>query len=158
MFTVARPCALVITVVLAGVLETSAIAQVYSVTDLGSLGTDPTGAHGVNNAGAAVGQSQTLTQAVHACLFQDGDVIDLGTLGGALSYAEKINDAGQIVGYAADRFQDQHAFLWQDGEMTDHGTLGGCCSRAVAINAAEQVAGDSDTRASPHAFLHTTAR
>ena len=100
-------------------------------------------AYGINSAGQAVGDSETVRGETirHAFLWQDGAMQDIG--GGAggwsISYAYAINLQGQVVG----RFDDR-AFLWQDGARQDLGTLPGhAFSAARAINIQGRVVGES---------------
>lgn len=93
--------------------------------DLGTLGgeTEATSAFGINNAGTAVGSSQTATGEIHAAVWRDGMIRDLGTLGGNRSAAYSINRFNQIVGGSltatSPPFNAGHAFLWEKGGMID---------------------------------------
>lgn len=82
--------------------------------DLGTLGGKHSAARAVNDAGEAVGESETpdiircwadggledCTREVHAVLWRDGEVIDLGKKS-ERSFATGINRLGQIVGWVA---------------------------------------------------------
>ena len=114
--------------------------------DLGTLGGSSGVAWGINDAGQAVGNSNTTNDdANHATLWNGASTIDLGTLGGTNSNAYSINNAGQIVGDSllADD-TTTHAVLW-DGLTAapiDLGSLG-LNSSAQAINNAGQIVGSS---------------
>ena len=93
--------------------------------DLGTLGgeTEATEAFGINNAGTAVGSSQTATGEIHAAVWRNGMIRDLGTLGGDSSAAYGINRFEQIVGGSrtatSPPYNAGHAFLWEKGRMID---------------------------------------
>ena len=72
------------------------------MTDLGTLGGVTVSAHGINDAGQVVGESDTAAGAQHAFITGPNGVgmTDLGTLGGDYSDAYGINDAGQVVGWS----------------------------------------------------------
>jgi probable HAF family extracellular repeat protein len=76
-----------------------AIAQSYTVTDLGSLGGTPT-ANAINASGEVVGSSKTAESSItHAFYWTLATgMVDLGTLGGNVSEAFGINSHGIIVG------------------------------------------------------------
>ncbi len=141
-------------------------AQMYTVTDLGTLGGSSSHVHGINSSGQVVGYSNIAGDAVtHAFRTAPGRSInpamdDLGTLGGTFSEGYGINDQGQVVGWA--NIQGNlaiHAF--RTGPNTainpatdDLGTLGGATSEAFGINNSGQVAGFSFITGQPvsHAF------
>jgi uncharacterized repeat protein (TIGR01451 family) len=126
----------------------------YTVVDVGPL---PGGAGGpiINNSGRAVGYSNTAGQAIHAVIYNRGELVDLGTLGRTNSYAFSINSTGQVVGQSETDKNQTHAFLYNDGAMTDLGTLGGDFSAAWGINDAGDVAGSSSLEGGfSHAFLY----
>lgn len=123
----------------------SAHAQLYNLTDLGSLGgTRGSGAY-AQRGGLSVGYSFIPGSSfVHAMVNDRGTVIDLGTLGGTQSLARAVNASGQIVGWAyLPGLAWQRAFLWQAGVMTDLGTFGGNISDALDVNDAGIVVGSS---------------
>ena len=86
-------------------LGTSAQAQTYHLTDLGTINTDPeTGvvsSHptGINNAGQVTGYSYSGTSN-HAARFTNGLVEDLGTIPGGEQQLQAwgINELGHVVG------------------------------------------------------------
>ena len=132
-----------------------AVAQTYTLVDLGSLGGGSTSARAINSASQVVGCSNTGAGVQHAFLYSAGVMTDLGTLGGP-SCASGINTTGQVVGWSDIGNGQLHAFLWSGGVMTDLGTLGGGDSEAEAINAAGQVVGSSSTASNDqHAFLYS---
>ena len=143
--------------------RTSAQAQTYHLTDLGSINTNPqTGqtishAAGINSAGQVAGYSYSGPN-IHAVRFTNGLVEDLGTIpGGTISFGLGINDLGQVVGdsqYSVNGGSIRRAALFSNGTVTDLGILPGWgnYSRATAINQAGEVVGYSgptDPTASP---------
>ncbi len=104
-------------------LQISALAQSYSILDLGTLGGNYSEARGINNSGQVVGLANTADGNGHAFLYSGGVMTDLGALGGGSSYANGINDSGQVVG-CADTATSSHAFLYSGGVMTDLGHSG----------------------------------
>lgn len=148
-------------------------AQVYTITDLGTLDGISSEAYGLNGSGHVIGWSTTASGAVHAFLYRDGVMTDLGTLpGGTYSYATGISDLGQVVGYGGinehgPQFREiPQAFIWDNGSMQSLGALhcpctfnrryGTSAAYGVNINASGQVVGSSETvRGSwvHHAFL-----
>jgi probable HAF family extracellular repeat protein len=81
-------------------------AQMYTVTDLGTLGGTQSQALALNEHGQVVGWSLiTGGTSVHAFRTAPNTAInsatdDLGTLGGTWSYANAINASGQVTGYS----------------------------------------------------------
>jgi len=132
---------------LASCLATSAAAQSYTVTDLGTLHAGSARVHGVNASGQAVGNSGHPHGAeTHAFFWQKaGGIRDLGILpGGDYSAAFAINDAGIVVG-TSNTSTSTHAFSWTlTHGLSDLGTLPGTnASSALAINNQGQIAGSS---------------
>jgi probable HAF family extracellular repeat protein len=126
----------------------------YTVEDLGTLGGKNSYAHSINNAGKAVGYSETSSGDRHAVLWEKGKKIDLGTLGGVYSNANAINNAGKVVGYSGTSSGASHAVLWVKGKKIDLGTLGNDHSVALSINNAGKVVGYSKTSSdNNHAVL-----
>ncbi len=132
---------------LASCLASSAAAQTYTATDLGTLHAGSARVHGVNNSGQAVGASGHPHGAdTHAFFWQkQGGIRDLGTLpGGDYSAAYAINDSGVVVG-TSNTSNTTHAFSWTPAKgLGDLGTLPGAnASSALAINNQGQIAGSS---------------
>ena len=132
---------------LASCLATSAAAQSYTVTDLGTLHAGSARVHSVNNSGQAVGASGHPHGAdTHAFFWQkQGGIRDLGTLpGGDYSAAYAINDSGVVVG-TSNTSTSTHAFSWTPTQgLSDLGILPGAnASSALAINNHGQIAGSS---------------
>jgi probable HAF family extracellular repeat protein len=134
-----------------------ASAQLYTVTDLGTLGGTKSTAAAINGNGQVAGSATVANGSYHAFSWSsDVGMLDLGVLhtGDTKSYAYGINKLGEVVGAS---YGAPNAFLWTQGEgMTDLGTLGGASAVATGINDSEQVVGysvraDSKT----HAFLWT---
>jgi probable HAF family extracellular repeat protein len=143
--------------------------QLYSLTDLGSLGRGVNALGAINASGQVAGSSavsgscpictSNLTQ--HAFLFSGGTMQDIGTLGGNYSSAFGLNDLGQVTGmsYVSPNLGavDYHAFVYSNGTMTDIGTLGGAQSAGLGINNKGQVTGWSlpATGSDDHVFLYS---
>ena len=127
-----------------------------SITDLGSLSTDPNPyfrdsyAFGLNNAGDVVGESNAPLDAshpnwwtTHAFLYKAGVMKDLGSLGGYYARAVSVNSSDDAAGYGltADNSQT-HAFVWRNGTLNDLGVyVGGTYSQAASINDSGQIVG-----------------
>lgn len=131
--------------------------QLYSVTDIGSLGGSVSGVpEGLNDHGDVVGWSETPTsQLSHAFLYHRGTMTDLGTLGDGYSVAHSINDRRQVVGeFLVGGLS--HAFLRSGGVMQDLSTLGGPLSVANGINDHGHVVGGSQLNdgTTYHAFVY----
>lgn len=140
-----------------------AVAQSYSITDLGVLkGDNESSGFWINNNGEVVGCSDMKNSegypctgevaGQHAFLWSKGNGMrDLGTLsGGTVSGATGVNDSGTVVGYSNIKGQpatDFFAFLWTPGGgMVNLGTIaGGNSSAAFEINSSGVITGDSFT-------------
>ncbi|MEA2562938.1 MAG: hypothetical protein QOH06_4442 [Acidobacteriota bacterium] len=125
----------------------SAGAQTYTVTDLGSLGTYETFAFAVNDSSRVAGYSYVplvpgpgFTR--HAFLWQKGQMQDLGLLpGGTYSWGTDINEVGQVSGFADDVNIYGRPTVYRNGAMEDLGlttTLGG---ESRGINNLTEIAG-----------------
>jgi probable HAF family extracellular repeat protein len=135
-------------------------AQLYSVTELGTLGGTASTASGMSKTGSVVGSSTVAGDATSdAFIYANGTMIDLGTLGGSYGLADGANSSGAVVGYSYPAGNLQiDPFVYSNGTMTDLGTLGGVggFSVAKAINDAGTIVGDSVTPAgAPHAFIYS---
>jgi len=127
----------------------------YSITDLGTLGTGSNSIpNWVTNSGDVVGFSETgQTNGFgfpihHAFRWRNGVMEDLKTLGGDFSGASGANEEGQVLGVAnVTGNATSHAFLWDQGSMTDLGTLVGPAgfSFGSLINGQGEVVGYSDS-------------
>jgi probable HAF family extracellular repeat protein len=140
-----------------------AVAQTYTVTDIGVLkGDNESSGFWLNTSGAVVGCSDTANSEGYPCTgtgagqhafywTKSGGLKDLGTLpGGNISGAIGINDAGEVVGYSntSTGLLTEYnfiAFEWtSSGGMVNLGKLsGGNSSCAFEINSSGVIAGDS---------------
>jgi probable HAF family extracellular repeat protein len=109
-----------------GPLTSSAPAQRYSISDIGSLSTDPT--HGVraldiNNRGHVHGENDLPAPAgqgkINAYSWNGHVQERIYPLAPALSFGGSINDAGQCVGYSTTAIGDLHAYFWNSGVTQD---------------------------------------
>jgi probable HAF family extracellular repeat protein len=131
----------------------------YSITDLGTLESDPESkAFGINDDGQVVGYSGTVQgpeAGRRAFLWDNGTMLNLGTLGGNHSEAYGINNSGQVVGRSTlpTGEADVRGFLWENGSIIDLGTLAEGWTEAHGINNASQVVGYSVLLSSVKAFL-----
>jgi probable HAF family extracellular repeat protein len=133
-------------------------AQVFTVTDLGTLGGSYSAGRAINDLGQVVGYSETADHSsVHAFLWsKSGGMQDLTPGPGVnnFSFASGINNVGEVAGVASfpvpannstclgQCFQS-HAFLWTTATgMQDLGTLGNY-SAANGINLKREIVGDT---------------
>jgi len=147
------------------ILASSVHAQLYSVTDLGTLGGNSGGygstAYGINNSGVIVGDAILADgTSDHAFSYTTaGGMVDLGTFGGTYSSASAINNAGTIVGTAnTNGDATSYGFSYTTaGGMVSLGTMaGGTYSGASAINNAGTIVGIGDgTGYMFHAFVYS---
>jgi probable HAF family extracellular repeat protein len=136
--------------VLSLLLSPLAVAQVYKITDLGTLAGGSSEAYGLNALGQVVGTSCGDSDC-HAFLWtKAGGMQDLGTLpgGGSYSIATGVNELTQVAGssdFAQPFMGNTRAFLWTStAGMLDLGTLG-CpdITGANGINYFGQIVGTS---------------
>jgi probable HAF family extracellular repeat protein len=89
------------------------------MTDLGTLGGEPSYAWAINESGAVAGESTLADGRIHAFRHDASGMVDLGTLGGRYSSARGINDKGAVVGRAERVDGCCSAFLFDHGRMYD---------------------------------------
>lgn len=135
-----------------------ALAQSYTLTDLGPLAgasssTAGSAASAINTAGDAAGHSMNAQgQTIPTLWPSNGSGPQaLSTLIGYEAYGNEINNAGQIAGYGAYKAGSMgyyyHATLWTNGVVKDLGALkGGFHSFAIGLNDAGQVVGHSQKK------------
>lgn len=127
----------------------SAYAEQYDITELGTLGGIWSGPAQIDNQGQVVGGSTIQSGAWHAFNWNGSMMEDLGVPGDYLvSSASGFNSIGQVVGYANGQYQSQFAYLWEDNVWTYLGTLPGPgldYSVASDINDYSQIVGYSFT-------------
>ncbi len=144
-----------------------------TATDLGTLpGGTNSGAHGINDRGEIVGDSDTRNGTRHAYLLHHHKMLDLGTLEHDRklnSAANRINDRGEIVGWSEVRLTVNNsvvrrAFISSGGRLQNLAELidkkAPLCGRvtlteARAISSNGWIAADGfdDTTQEPHAYL-----
>jgi uncharacterized membrane protein len=150
-------------------------ADVYTIRDIGNLGTDPTGAsssstHAVNVNGLVIGFSDKYSSShsflgTHGVVWSGGVLTDVGSLGTDLngistSDTVAINPSNFVIGNS-EKFDASHddlgqnGFVWQSGTLTSIGTLGTAAdgsglSTAVAVNASGVVVGSSEAYDASH--------
>jgi probable HAF family extracellular repeat protein len=160
-------CVVMTALIAIGLTGPATAQNIWTATNLGTLGGSTSWADDVNGLGQVVGFAEFDDgQPAHAFLWTPTNgMIDLGTLGGAASGATAINNLGQVVGTSDLApcpvpfcMPVQRAFLWRNGVMSHLGTLGGAQSFAYGINDAGQVVGSSETAGGVlRAFLWTQA-
>jgi probable HAF family extracellular repeat protein len=139
-------------------------AQQYTLTDLGTLpGNSVSRASALNDAGEAVGVSETPTAAI-ATMFSGGKATSISTLGSSVSLANAINISGEIAGwnsYDSNANFDPQAFLYSNGSMKNINSpsLFPLGTEAYGINNSGQVVGTGYLGTSNfHAFLYTSGK
>jgi probable HAF family extracellular repeat protein len=139
---------------------TPALAQNYTLTDLGSSTNYYSEAHGLNGLGHVGGEYESTNSLYVRGFYYDGAaMIDVGSLSGqhyAVAYG--INDTDEVVG-ESDNGSNTHAFLNTNGIMTDLGILGGHAnmggySSARAINRLQQAVGESSVSFDKISTIH----
>jgi probable HAF family extracellular repeat protein len=149
---------LVITLIASG---TTALAQSYTIRDLGAVSGDSVSSgYALNTFGQAAGTSSSPGSAI-ATLFSGGQAIDLGTLEPLdVSVATGINGSAEVVGYepfSSDQNNLFHAFLYSNGALHDiHSpSLFPSGTSATAINNSGVVVGQGWLNSSSfHAFVY----
>src|SRR6185369_1495776 len=113
------------------------LAQMYTVTDLGTLGGSQSQARAINASGQVVGLSSiTGDSTYHAFRTAPNRLInpatdDLSTLGDTYSWANDINASGQVVGVSSNTGNNPYRSFRTapnspiDPRSDDLGTLGG---------------------------------
>ncbi len=137
-------------------------AQMYTVTDLGTLGGAFGEARALNNSGQVVGASSLSNGELHAFLYSDGRMIDLGIPGAGVcngsgwAEATGINDSGQIVGFS-NCGNSLEGWILTDGITTILPSPPPCAEGQVwpyAINSAGQATGYVYCGSIQKAFLY----
>jgi probable HAF family extracellular repeat protein len=132
-------------------LASPSLAQVYSVTDLGTLPGDSfSAATGINSFGQVVGYGS------HAFLWTKAHGMqDLGTLCTCgPSWASAINDVGHVTGGSWIDESDNGAFLWTPEESMQQIVFVGDGQGGLAMNDFDKVGGSTSVEP-PEPFLWT---
>ncbi len=153
-----RLAALSAALFLGAIASTPALAQNYTITNLGSLKTGRTAgdsAGGLNASGMATGQSSVGNGVLLATSWNpSGGVTALPGPAGANSDGLAINSAGQIAGYDTLATGATNAVIWSGAAPTVlAGPSGSTGSAATAINDAGQVAGYAKTASGQQAVV-----
>jgi probable HAF family extracellular repeat protein len=135
----------------------------HSMTNLGQLGGNSSGATAISGRGSFItGSSRLASGDVHAFSWQTWPMKDLGTLGGRNSQGTGVNESGEVVGYSTTASGVQHAFVYRQGKLVDLGNLAprpDWPAQAHGINDRGEIVGyaTSDVGGNPtqRAFLHT---
>jgi len=138
-----------------------AVAQQYTVTDLGTLPGDSVAkAYALNNSGEVAGDSSNPTAAI-ATMFSAGKATSINTLGADVSVATALNGLGEIVGYNifySSTSPDFQAFLYNNGRKANinSASLFPSGTQALGINNSGQVVGTGYLSSGNfHAFLYS---
>ncbi len=126
-------------IVVSGLFTSTALSQVYELTDLGTFTPQS-----INDSGQVVGYYWAGGDYQRAYLWENGSTRDIGVPpSGGYSYGTAINNSGRIVGrfWPQNNYSQAHAFFWENGIMTDLGTFGGSSSTALGINDSNKVVG-----------------
>ena len=139
-------------------LSWSALAQKYTITDLGAFpGSTSTHPTGINTNSVVCGYAAASFVGCEAWIWRDGVMTELGGVGTAGTVAHDINELDQVVGYdytyefleicgGESSVQGlTYGRLWQNGSVIDLGELPGGIrgTFAVGINNWGQVVGGS---------------
>ena len=131
-------------------------AQTYTVSDLGTLGGNSSGARAINATGQIAGYAFSSSTQSNAFLYKNAKIINLGTLGGTTAIGLAINSSGQVAGYSTLSDGSYRAFISNKGKLTSVGTLGGNYSDAEGMNDSGQVTGASATvSGATHPYLYS---
>jgi len=130
----------------------SAIAQRYTVIDLGDLGGTGSFPRAINANGQVVGNSGG-----HAFIYSNGTIKSLDPRLTDNTAAYAINNAGDVAGWSQDQSGDPHAFLYSGGTITWL-TTSDFDSAPTGVNASRQIVGwlgvpNANGGDGPHAFL-----
>ncbi|MCC3404308.1 MAG: DUF3466 family protein [Microcoleus sp. PH2017_10_PVI_O_A] len=94
----------------------------YTLTNLGTFGSEQAIARDINDSGQIIGWTSSGTGATATSspfLLQNGQKIDLGSFGGAIGQTAGINQFGQVVGYSQNMSAQDRAFVWNNGKLQD---------------------------------------
>lgn len=121
------------------------VEEVFTITDLGTLGGPSSFALDVNESAQVTGNARytNANSRLHAFAWDKEVIRDLGYLTNGVEFSRgyAINDAGVIVGESDNDISK--AFLWDGTNMVQLGTLGGASAVAHDINNAGEIVGAS---------------
>jgi probable HAF family extracellular repeat protein len=133
------------------ILFSTASAQQYTVTDIGTLGGQFTDGNAINDSNQVTGVTNLPTvdgvSPNHPFLYSNGTMLDLGTTGGT-NFAEglALNSQGQVVGDLETGEFSTRPFLWSGGVMQELDSSEPEVSGvATAINDSGVIVGISNT-------------
>ncbi len=119
--------------------------EIYTITDLGTLGGPSSFALDVNESAQVTGNARytNANSRLHAFAWDREIIRDLGYLTNGVEFSRSyaINDAGIIVGESDNDISK--AFLWDGTNLVQLGTLGGASAVAHDINNAGEIVGAS---------------
>ena len=143
---------------LLALLGTSAHAQSYTVTDLGTLGGQYGSGSALNNAGQVTGTYYSPSAGGYFSVLTGAAGAAPIKAFGLYSNGHAVNSSGQVAGQFTNASLHSHAFLsgvQGTGPLKDLGALGGDFSFGIAVNTRGQVVGTSRLSFgnAEHAFL-----
>src|SRR5579859_5296015 len=138
----------------------TAAAQTYTITDLGTLGGNSSGARGINATGQVTGYAYSSKTQSNVFLDSGGKMSSLGTLGGTTGIGLAINSSGQVAGYSTHADGSYSGFISAGRTLKSVGSLvAGGYSDAEGINDAGQVTGASSApNGEIHPYLYTNGK
>jgi probable HAF family extracellular repeat protein len=133
-------------------------AQTYSITDLGTLGGNASGARGINGTGQVTGYAYSSKTQSNVFLYSGGMMTSLGSLGGTNAIGLAINSTGQVAGYSTLSSGSYRGFISINGALKSVGTLGGDYSDAEGINDSQVTGASSTANGLTHPYLWTNGK
>lgn len=133
--------------------------EIYTITDLGTLGGPSSFALDVNESAQVTGNARytNANSRLHAFAWDKEVIRDLGYLTNGIEFSRgyAINDSGIIVGESDNDISK--AFLWDGTNMVQLGTLGGASAVAHDINNAGEIVGASSNGSASRPYKRDAA-